>query len=121
MTGPIVVCAPDDFTTASDGFLQVYENAETTASGLAGVLDSCGACAGTDNAGKAWSDAVDPIARDTMDGISVMVSAAGQMHDLLLATAANHTNPDGQSAIDSDENELAFPPGTVSRSVFLPD
>ncbi|WP_143546162.1 HNH/ENDO VII family nuclease [Rhodococcus sp. 05-339-2] len=110
---PPMVCVPDDFLTAADGFLQVHEEMSGHVVQLGSVLKSSGGMAGTDSAGTKWSSAYDPAAFDGMDAASALVIGAGQMADLLKATGINHQNANDQSVIGVNPASIAVPSDSV--------
>ncbi|BCK56219.1 GH-E family nuclease [Nocardia wallacei] len=114
MTAPLVV-DPGGFTQAAEVYAQVHRNSLVPAiTDLFAVLADCGGSAGSDNAGLKWSSDYDPVAYDTVDALADLALAVGQMHDLLQATAANHSNANAQSAPDANPNALVFPPGSLT-------
>lgn len=114
MTAPLIV-DPGGFTQAAEIYAQVHHNSLVPAiTDLSSVLADCGGSAGSDNAGLKWSSDYDPVAYDTVDALADLALAVGQMHDLLQATAANHSNANAQSAPDANPNALVFPPGSLT-------
>jgi hypothetical protein len=115
---PIIV-DPDGPRDAGDGFADVYWKARGAVEKAVTALKGCASCAGTDNAGKKWSDDYDPSAADAVEALGALVESCGIMHDLLHATAANHANANSQSAPEPNPNDLMFPPG--SMPIYAPD
>ncbi|WP_142281674.1 DUF6883 domain-containing protein [Mycobacterium kyorinense] len=113
---------PQAIKQAGDGWREVHDEAAAAVTRLAGVLKGSAGMAGTDNGAHAWASKYDPLcggrdgASGVMESASVAVIAAGQVSDLLHATAVNHANGDQQSAINSP-NAPAVPPASVP--VFL--
>lgn len=112
MTAPIAVNS-DELTTAANGFLTVQTMAQQAVVHLTGVLNVSGGSAGSDKGGKAFSTQVDPAVFDAVDAGSALVMGAGMLHDLLHATAVNHTNANTQSKVEPNPNDLVFPPGSA--------
>lgn len=83
---------------------------------LAGVLQGSDGMAGTDSGAHAWAAKYDALCggcdggAGLMECCSAVVVAAGQITDLLHATAVNHENADQQSALNN-QSPPAVPPG----------
>jgi hypothetical protein len=113
---------PQVITQAADGWRQVHDDVAAAVTRLAGVLQRSAGMAGTDSGASAWASNYDPLCggRDGTSGVmecaSLSVVAAGQVTDLLHATAINHTNGDQQSAINH-ANPPASPPANVPTFV----
>ncbi len=114
MAPPVVQVDPRGFAKAADVYEGVH-NALTYGIGtLTRILGRCGGSAGSDNAGRRWSNDYDPAAWNTVDALGDLALAVGQMHDLLQFTAANHANANSQSVPQPNPNDLVFPPGTLT-------
>lgn len=109
---------PAVISKAGDTYGNVTEAATSAVNRLAGVLKGSAGMAGTDKYGAAWAKKYDALcgghsgASGVMEEASAAVIAAGQVTDLLHATAVNHSNADTQSAVNNP-NAPAFPPGTA--------
>jgi hypothetical protein len=109
---------PQVIEQTGDAWRQVHDEAAAAVTRLAGVLKGCAGMAGTDNGAHAWASKYDPLcggrdgASGVMESASASVIAAGQVSDLLHATAVNHANGDQQSAINNP-NAPAVPPDSV--------
>lgn len=99
-----------------DGWRQVHEEVAAAVTRLAGALQGSAGMAGTDNGAHAWATKYDPLSggRDGAAGLmecaSAVVNAAGQVTDLLYATAVNHENADQQSALNNQSPPAVPPP-----------
>ena len=95
------------------GAAKVYTSVRTSAAAAVGALASTlggsAGMAGTDTGAHSWATKYDPLASDLMGAAAGTAQGAGQCSDLLYATAVNHLNADGQSAIDN-ETVLNMPP-----------
>ncbi|MFE7802517.1 hypothetical protein [Nocardia sp. NPDC057440] len=111
---PPVVVDPQGFTKAGDVYACVHATLTTGITALTTVLAGCGGSAGSDNAGRKWTNDYDPVAWDTVDGLGDLALACGQMHDLLHFTGANHDNANSQSVPAPNPNDKVFPPGSLS-------
>lgn len=106
---------PQMIKQAGDGWRQVYQDAAAAVTRLAGVLQSTAGMAGTDNGAHAWASKYDPLcggcdgAAGLMECASAAVNAAGQVTDLLYATAVNHENADQQSAANNQSPAAVAP------------
>ncbi|MGQ4618115.1 colicin E3/pyocin S6 family cytotoxin [Nocardia sp. R7R-8] len=74
----------------------LYETARHNADGvvrtLTAALDKDWSCAGSDSAGRTWTNTYDPAAFNAVAAGTDIVNAFGKLHDLLAFTALNHTN-----------------------------
>ncbi|WP_327116628.1 HNH/ENDO VII family nuclease [Nocardia sp. NBC_01730] len=113
MAPPVVQVDPQGFTKAADVYEGVHNALTTRVGTLTKILGECGGSAGSDNAGRKWSNDYDPAAWDTVDALGDLALAVGQMHDLLQFTAANHANANSQSAPEPNPSDVVFPPGTL--------
>ncbi|MGY5309184.1 WXG100-like domain-containing protein [Nocardia gipuzkoensis] len=113
MAPPVVQVDPQGFTKAAEVYEGVHNALIYGVDTLTKVLGQSGGCAGSDNAGRAWSNDYDPAAWDTVDALGELALAVGQMHDLLQFTAANHANANSQSTPEPNPNDLIFPPGAL--------
>ncbi|MEU6190243.1 GH-E family nuclease [Nocardia sp. NPDC047038] len=104
---------PQGFTKAAEVYEGVHNALMYGVDTLTKILGESGGGAGSDNAGRAWSNDYDPAAWDTVDALGELALAVGQMHDLLQFTAANHANANSQSTPEPNPNDLVFPPGTL--------
>lgn len=113
---------PQIIRRVGDGWRQVHQEAAAAVARLAGVLQSSAGMAGTDSGAHAWASKYDPLcggcdgAAGLMECASAAVIAAGQVTDLLYATAVNHQNADEQSAFDNRNPPVVAPEKTP---VFL--
>ncbi|MBU9766949.1 hypothetical protein FR943_24315 [Mycobacterium sp. TNTM28] len=109
---------PAAIKQAGDTYRSVHDAAASAVTRLAGVLKGSAGMAGTDNGAHEWAAKYDPLCggRDgcngVMEAISASVLAAGQVTDLLHATAVNHSNGDVQSAANGP-GAPAFPPDSA--------
>ncbi|WP_433754669.1 GH-E family nuclease [Nocardia sp. CA-135398] len=113
MAPPVIQVDPQGFTKAADVYEGVHNALTYNIDTLSKVLATCGGSAGSDNAGRKWSNDYDPAAWDTVDALGDLALAVGQMHDLLQYTAANHANANSQSAPEPNPNDLVFPAGAL--------
>ncbi|WP_142281739.1 hypothetical protein [Mycobacterium kyorinense] len=103
---------------AGDAWREVHEEAAAAVNQLASVLNASAGMAGSDNGAHAWASKYDPLcgghngAGGVMEAASAAVMAAGQVSELLHATAVNHANGDQQSAINNP-HAPAVPPAGV--------
>lgn len=92
---------------------RVFTSSRTSAASaitaLTKTLIGSAGMAGTDTGAHAWATNYDPLASGLIGAAAGAVQGAGQCSDLLYATAVNHLNADGRSAID-DETVLDMPP-----------
>ncbi|MFI9410154.1 WXG100-like domain-containing protein [Nocardia gamkensis] len=114
MSPPVVQVDPQGFVKAAAVYEGVHNALIYGVDTLTKILGGCGGSAGSDNAGRTWSNDYDPAAWDTVDALGDLALAVGQMHDLLQFTAANHTNANSQSVPQPNPNDLVFPPGTLT-------
>lgn len=112
MTGPLQV-APTGFTQAAVTYTRIHHTLTAGIDALSGVLAGTGACAGSDNAAREWTNDYDPAAWDGIDALGDLAMACGQMHDLLQFTSANHAKANSQSGTAPDPGALVFPPGSI--------
>ncbi|MFE9328194.1 GH-E family nuclease [Nocardia sp. NPDC052278] len=110
---PPVQVDPQGFTKAAEVYEGVHNALTYNVDTLNKVLAASGGSAGSDNAGRKWTNDYDPAAWSTVDALGDLALAVGQMHDLLQFTAANHANANSQSAPEPNPNDLVFPPGTL--------
>jgi hypothetical protein len=109
---------PQAIKQAGDAWWELHDEAAAAVTRLAGVLNNSAGMAGTDNGAHAWASKYDPLCgghngtSGVMKCASAAVVAAGQITDLLHATAVNHTNGDQQSAINNSQPPVV-PPDSV--------
>ncbi|MCZ4278369.1 GH-E family nuclease [Rhodococcoides yunnanense] len=111
---PPVKVDPDGFVKAAKEYAAVHESLTAGISALTTTLAGCGGSAGSDNAGREWTNEYDPAAWDGVGTLGDLALACGQMHDLLHFTGANHGNADSQSGPNPNPDALVFPPGSLS-------
>lgn len=99
----------DALLGAARVFNDVRSSAAAAITTLAGTLSGSAGMAGTDTGAHSWATKYDPLASDLVGSAAGSVQGAGQCSDLLYATAVNHLNADGQSAINN-ETVLNMPP-----------
>lgn len=91
---------PQVIKQAAAAWRQLHDEAAAAVTGLAGVLQASAGMAGTDNGAHAWASKYDLLcggcdgATGVIECASAAVIAAGQVTDLLYATAVNHENAD---------------------------
>ncbi|WP_426374424.1 GH-E family nuclease [Rhodococcoides fascians] len=112
MTAPVEV-TPAGYAQAAVTYSRIHRVLTTGIGALSNVLAGTGACAGSDNAGREWTNDYDPAAWDGIDALGDLALGCGQMHDLLQFTAANHANANTQSGTAPDPGALVFPPGSI--------
>lgn len=109
---------PQVIKDAGDTYGDVHHAAAAAVTQLAAVLKTTAGMAGTDDGAHAWAEKYDALCggRDGADGVmesaSASVIAAGQVTELLHATAVNHSNGDQQSAVNGADAP-AVPPGSL--------
>jgi hypothetical protein len=109
---------PRVFQQAGDTFVSIHNQAASAITQLAGILKGSAGMAGTDDAAHKWASKYDLLcggregANGVMEEASLSTIGAGQVADLLHATAVNHGNADQASAVNAP-NAPAFPPWTV--------
>ncbi|MDG3009015.1 hypothetical protein G4X40_02495 [Rhodococcus sp. D2-41] len=91
MTAPIVMDS-DALSDAAKLYEAARSGAEGVVNALGDSLDSNWGCAGTDSAGRKWSEGYDPAAFEAVAAGAGIVDALGKLHDLLAFTAVNHSN-----------------------------
>jgi hypothetical protein len=100
---------PEVLLGAAKVYTSVRTSAAAAVSALASALGGSAGMAGTDTGAHSWATKYDPLAADLMGAAAGTAQGAGQCSDLLYATAVNHLNADGQSAINN-ETVLNMPP-----------
>lgn len=100
---------PEVLLGAAEVYTSVRTSAAAAVSALASTLGGSAGMAGTDTGAHSWATKYDPLAADLMGAAAGTAQGAGQCSDLLYATAVNHLNADGQSAINN-ETMLNMPP-----------
>lgn len=100
---------PEVLLGAAKVYTSVRTSAAAAVSALASTLGGSAGMAGTDTGAHSWATKYDPLAADLMGAAAGTAQGAGQCSDLLYATAVNHLNADGQSAINN-ETVLNMPP-----------
>lgn len=100
---------PEVLLGAAKVYTSVRTSAAAAVSALASTLGGSAGMAGTDTGAHSWATKYDPLAADLMGAAAGTALGAGQCSDLLYATAVNHLNADGQSAINN-ETVLNMPP-----------
>jgi hypothetical protein len=100
---------PEVLLGAAKVYTSVRTSVAAAVSALASTLGGSAGMAGTDTGAHSWATKYDPLAADLMGAAAGTAQGAGQCSDLLYATAVNHLNADGQSAINN-ETVLNMPP-----------
>jgi hypothetical protein len=100
---------PEVLLGAAKVYTSVRTSVAAAVSALASTLGGSAGMAGTDTGAHSWATKYDPLASDLMGASAGTAQGAGQCSDLLYATAVNHLNADGQSAINN-ETVLNMPP-----------
>lgn len=118
MAPPIQV-DPDGYIKAAVSYESVHCTLTAGITKLTSALTGCGGSAGSDNAGREWTNEYDPAAWDGVGKLGDLAMACGQMHDLLQFSGANHGNADAQSGPAPDPAAVLFPPGSLP--VYVPE
>jgi Domain of unknown function (DUF6883) len=100
---------PEVLLGAAKVYTSVRTSVAAAVSALASTLGGSAGMAGTDTGAHSWATKYDPLAADPMGAAAGTAQGASQCSDLLHATAVNHLNADGQSAINN-ETVLNMPP-----------
>ncbi|PXX55603.1 hypothetical protein DFR70_12172 [Nocardia tenerifensis] len=120
MSVPIILCKAKEYHSAGEAFGDCATESGSVHSGLVGVLTANAGMAGSDSTGEDWARPYDEAAKLAIATSSQLVTAFGQVRELVVNGAYNHEVAEAKAnhkEVPPPPKPAPTPPANLSQEV----